>query len=553
MERWPLSGPKPDLTADDIGFNALSGCALDDGRTVVSMLCEQAGVFRLTADSIIEDIIHAVETLNELMATAKLDGPRRETARVRTLQHCRQAGIKDARTLIDSVLKQKPIEKAKTNDTAPISLADDEPASEPVDGAMVLDETSALIRRHVVLSASQADAVALWTGAAHAIDGLDRMAMLLFTSPSPECGKTTAETVMSGIVPRPLIVSSLTPAVLFRLIHAHHPTLIADEVDSWLTDEKSELRGIFNAAHWRAGAVIPRCVGDTHKIELFNVFGPKLIAMIGQPKPTMLSRCIVVKLQRKTARDRVERVREDRVRNDHAPLRRQWRRWALDHLDALRCHEPEMPAGLPENRASDNWRPLISIADLAGGDWPARARQAALALSGVRMTEDEPVNVALLSDVQAVFVELGESYLSSDDIISTLRAMQDRPWADWNKGRGISPSQLASRLRDFGDGPLRLTTRNTRTGPGPKDVAKRWHRSDFSDAWARYVPSEPLHPLHANESGHEPVISEPLQRADVAACENAIPPTNLDCVAGVASSQPDLQVSEETEASDGRF
>lgn len=553
MTPRPLSERNPDtLTADDIGFNALSRCPLDDGRKVVSTLCEQAGVFRLTADSIIEDIIHAVETLDGLMATAKLDGPRRETARVRTLQHCRLAGIKDARTLIDSVLKQKTVEKPKEDGAALIALTDDEPVSEPVDGAMMLDETSTLIRRHVVLTASQADAIALWTGAAHAIDGLDRMAMLLFTSPTPECGKTTAETVISGIVPRPVMVSSLTPAVLFRLIHAHHPTLIADEADSWLTDEKSELRGVFNAAHWRSGAVIPRCVGDNHEIELFNVFGPKIIAMIGRPPATMLSRCIVVKLQRKTRADRVERVREDRVRTDHAPLRRRWRRWAIDHLDALRRHEPTMPAGLPENRASDNWRPLISIADLAGGDWPTRARAAALALSGVRMTDDEPVNVALLADVQTVFREREESYLSSDDIITSLKAMSDRSWADWNKGRGISPAQLASRLRDFGDGPLRLATRNTRTGPGPKDVAKRWHRSDFLDAWARYVPSDLLHPLHATEIEPEPAISEPLQTLDVAAPENAISLINTGSVASVAGSRPDMPI-EENDVRNGRF
>jgi hypothetical protein len=34
----------------------------------------------------------------------------------------------------------------------------------------------------------------------------------------------------SGLVPRPVMVSNLTPAVLFRLIDRYQPTLIADEV-----------------------------------------------------------------------------------------------------------------------------------------------------------------------------------------------------------------------------------------------------------------------------------------------------------------------------------
>jgi hypothetical protein len=84
-----------------------------------------------------------------------------------------------------------------------VTLTDDEPASGPVSGPTLLDETAALIRRHVVMTEAQADACALWTGAAHAIDGLQRMPMLLVSSNAPECGKTTAATLLSGLVPGP--------------------------------------------------------------------------------------------------------------------------------------------------------------------------------------------------------------------------------------------------------------------------------------------------------------------------------------------------------------
>src|SRR5216684_4295770 len=114
------------------------------------------------------------------------------------------------------------------------------------------------------------------------------------------------------------------------------------------------------------GAVIPRCVGDDHDVRLFNVFGAKVLAMIGRPSATILSRSITITLHRKTAGERVKPLREDRLRVELGPLRQQWRRWALDHLEALRVHDPTMPADLPVNRASDNWRPLLSITDLAG-------------------------------------------------------------------------------------------------------------------------------------------------------------------------------------------
>lgn len=429
-----------------------------------------------------------------------------------------------------------------------IALTDDEPAPEPVNGATLLDETTAFIRRHVVLSEPQAHAIALWTAAAHAIDGLQRMPMLLVSSPTLECGKTTAATLIGAIVPRPIMVSSLTPAVLFRMIHKYRPTLIADEVDSWLSDEKSELRGIFNAAHWRAGAVIPRCVGDAHEVELFNVFGAKLIAMIGRPSATMLSRSITITLRRKTAGEHVEPLREDRLRNDLAPLRQQWRRWALDHLEALRTHEPAMPPDLPVNRASDNWRPLLSIADLAGGSWPARARAAARALTGVRVSDDEPVNVALLADVQAVFRERGEpEYLSSEEIIATLKVLPERPWADWNKGRGLTTAQLASRLRDFGMGPMGLRTRKTRLDEDKTKTGQRWHREDFIDAWSRYVTANPEHPEQTNESGPQPAISSPEHSAVVPAHKMPVQPMFTGLVPGVPASVPDSSKVSSTE------
>ena len=49
-----------------------------------------------------------------------------------------------------------------------------------------------------------------------------------------------------------------------------------------------------------------------------------------------------------------------------------------------------MPAGL-DDRAADCWRPLLAIAELVGGDWPERARAAALALSGGEAKQDDVV------------------------------------------------------------------------------------------------------------------------------------------------------------------
>ena len=46
-----------------------------------------------------------------------------------------------------------------------------------------------------------------------------------------------------------------------------------------------------------------------------------------------------------------------------------------DHASELREADPVVPPEL-HDRAADNWRPLLAIADLVGGEWPeARANR----------------------------------------------------------------------------------------------------------------------------------------------------------------------------------
>ena len=97
-----------------------------------------------------------------------------------------------------------------------ITLTDDEPWPEPVSGAVLLDETATLIRRHLIMSRAQADAIAVWIASAYAIDALSLMSILLVTAPTWRSGKTTLLTLLGAIVPRALAVSNLTGAVLAR-------------------------------------------------------------------------------------------------------------------------------------------------------------------------------------------------------------------------------------------------------------------------------------------------------------------------------------------------
>ena len=105
-----------------------------------------------------------------------------------------------------------------------------------------------------------------------------------------------------------------------------------------------------------------------------------------------------------------------------------------------------MPDGL-DGRAADNWRPLISIADMAGGDWPGRARAAAAAISSSDGRDDSSARVMLLEDIWRVFQEQDTDRLFSADLVSALVEMEDRPWPEWRRGNPLSPAAMSRLLK----------------------------------------------------------------------------------------------------------
>jgi putative DNA primase/helicase len=135
------------------------------------------------------------------------------------------------------------------------------------------------------------------------------------------CGKSTLRDVLTPLVYRGLPADNISTAVVYRAMEECHPTLMIDEADSFL-DENEEMRGIINAGH-RRGAKALRMVN--RQIEVFDPFGPKLIAGIGRRRDTIEDRAVIVKLRRRKADESVEAARLDRL--DNRPLQS----WARDN------------------------------------------------------------------------------------------------------------------------------------------------------------------------------------------------------------------------------
>ncbi len=359
---------------------------------------------------------------------------------------------------------------------------------EPVDGALLLALILAELRRYVILPPHADVACALWVVHTFALDFIAYTPRLAFLSAEKRSGKSRALRVVGAMVRRAQPAENCTPAVLFRLIEAQQPTLLLDEADAWLVGQHAneELRGILNAGFEPTGQVL-RCEGELHEPRGFRVFAACAVAMIGRPPATIEDRSIVVQMRRALPDQKVARLDIRAVREKAAGVRQRCVRFVADHADDLRSADPDIPASL-DDRAADCWRPLIAIADQAGGEWPELARKAALALSGGRDADDSSRGTMLLHDIRAVFVERGVDRIGSDDLVKTLRAMEGRPWAEWRHGQPITSNRVASLLKPYGVNPTTLRL------PGGERL-KGYALAEFADAFARYLSALPSPPV----------------------------------------------------------
>jgi hypothetical protein len=228
--------------------------------------------------------------------------------------------------------------------------------------------------------------------------------------------------------------------------------------------------------------------GKTWEPKPYYPFGPKMLAGIGGRLPdTIASRSIPIGLQRKRRGDRsVSKFLHHRDPALIEPVRDALVAWATEPVvAALREADPEPAVGLSD-RQDDVWRPLFSIADMAGGNWPDLARAAATELHAGD-TESESFGALLLADIRDV--------LGDDDRIATadlaarlIRDGERGPWADW-WGKDVESGseaaskkvghQIARKLKPYG------------IHPGQVWIAGKNERGyamvDLVDAFDRYL------------------------------------------------------------------
>lgn len=205
----------------------------------------------------------------------------------------------------------------------------------------------------------------------------DTVPYLLLESAVPGCGKSTVVHLLSAISCRSRKASSLSEAVMFRLINAEAPTLLIDEAETMEgRSEKAEaLRAIAHEGYKKGGQV-PRCEGDDHDVRWFDVYCPKAFAAIGGLTGALLDRCLVIHIE-KAPKDSIRKSTRQRALNrDVRHLVMQLEAYALQFSDSLlRLYEAEPDSGYwPSiaDREAELWGPLLIHARLAGPDSEAK-------------------------------------------------------------------------------------------------------------------------------------------------------------------------------------
>jgi putative DNA primase/helicase len=329
-------------------------------------------------------------------------------------------------SVLDNLRKQKRRElkldlpEGNVGQGRPLKPRDIMPWADPIEGDRAASSLSMVFQKYVRMSQTQADVCAFWVLLSWTIDKFFYAPRLSITSPTKGCGKTTLLTLLDKLCRRPLVAGSITGPGLFRVIELVHPTLLLDESEKYL-EVGSEFHGALNQGHRRGQSSIRAC-GDDHEMREFDTFCLAAFCRNGRTPDDLEQRSIVIELQRRLPGEPLTELRDDRC-TDLNDLARMCLRWAEDYADNIPGADPDM-GGLI-NRVADNWRPLFTLADFIGLDWPGRIRDACAAL--MPKGDADSTDTMMLADIKADFIQKGADRFFSEQVCEGLIALEGRP------------------------------------------------------------------------------------------------------------------------------
>ncbi len=353
-----------------------------------------------------------------------------------------------------------------------------------------LDAVETFIRTYILLD-DEAEylVVAAWIMAAHLSDVWYRFPHLAVTSPEKRCGKTTMMQILTLLSPNPQCLSTITPAVAFRLVKQAKdeggilPTILVDEAQSIerRRSESSEvLCEILNAGIDR-DAQVARCGGDNFEVQFFPIYCPKVITKIGGLNEVLADRCLPIRMNRHNYSE-VQPFLPDNVKPDADKLKASIKTWAeynKENIATIYGQGDMFPT--VNTRLAQMAHPLQSVLMLADGErLPSLAKYVVAADD--KGIESQSPGVRLLAACREIFSEVKSvpTFLATADLITKLGDREEEPWLHYTRGGLINAEALATLLRPYG----------IRSEPNKARKKRGYYAHRFHKAWTTYYPTE---------------------------------------------------------------
>lgn len=371
--------------------------------------------------------------------------------------------------------------------------------SDSLVGSEVLCAAEGFYRKYAVYPTEHHYTVLpLWAAHTYVYEEFDTSPRLFLDSAVPGAGKTRTLELLDETAREPLMAFSASQAALIRTIDNGGRTILMDEIDTLYNKNggsgSEDITAVVNAGYKR-GSRVPRCVGngmDISVVEL-DAYAPMALAGLHSNVPDAVrSRSIHFRMKKRRPSEKVSAFYRRDIKEEARPIREGFEAWLEPNRDTVRAARPKMPKGV-EDRPAEVWEPLLVMADLAGDEWPERAREACNHFVFATSGYARPIGLDLLADIRTVFG--GSEKMSSGDLISALLSIPD---AGWNNMRGsfLNQATMANHLRPFDVRPktIRLTSGTTAKGyvvAGEGGLGEAWERNLSPDDECGQEVSDP--------------------------------------------------------------
>jgi putative DNA primase/helicase len=379
-----------------------------------------------------------------------------------------------------NVLEEGSASIGEKSKSKPSFAIDYEPWSESVDAEELLNEIMVRINREVIMQPHQTLVCALGVMLTWVHSQMKFSPILFITGPDRECGKTTLLNVMAKMVRRPVRTSNVSAAAIFRLSELYHPTFLMDECQDQLKNE--DFCQVIKAGHTPGDAAI-RCDPNTFEPLVFDVFCPKILAGIGRANGQIMSRSIIIEMERRDGQINQSINTSDA---DFVDIRLKLARWCGDCGELNRFQIPSQPGLRLRNR--NNWEIFYQVASGVSG---LGGKQLMDAIP-LFVDEEQDFATYLLNSLRELYREekqLNDSgFTGSEAIIEALNRDKEAPWYA-KDGKGLTVHGLSARLRRYKVKPDQVWLPDIeRDVRGYRYIDSRARHNDLKRVFAQYLP-----------------------------------------------------------------